>query len=254
VSAVTVPAVLLRAHPYSESSHVLRFLTPGHGIVAALARGVRSRSSRGAAPLETFARGELTVDLREGRDLQGFRDFRPGPGEPRRLGRDLLSLSAASYLAELVLSHALEEGHPHLFDRLVEALEHLETAEVGAVPGHFLAAGWGILSEFGFPPEVGSCVGCGGSLDGVGADALARFDVEAGGVRCPGCAPDREGGRLGPGALADLARLAGGDPPAAFAGAGVHFALLDRFALVHLGLSRPFRSTALVRSALEDPA
>jgi DNA repair protein RecO len=254
VSAVTLPAVLLRAHPYSESSNVLRFLTPGHGIVAVLARGVRSRSSRGAAPLETFARGELTVDFREGRDLQGFRDFRPGPGEPRRLGRDLLPLSAASYLAELVLAHALEEGHTGLFDRFVEVLERLETAEPGAVPGVFVAGGWGILSDFGFPPEVGNCVECGGPLDDVSTDALARFDVEAGGVRCPGCAPDREGGRLGPGALADLTRLVGGDPPTPLTGAGVHFALLDRFALVHLGLSRVFRSTALVRSALERPA
>ncbi len=254
MTVITTPAVLLRAHPYSETSHVLRFLTPGHGVLAALARGVRSRSSRGVGPLETFARGELTVDLREGRDLQGFRDFRADDGEPRRLGRDLLALSAASYLAELVLAHALEEGHPGLFARFVAVLGALETAKPAAIPGVFLAGGWGILADFGFPPEVGCCVRCGGPLDEVSAEALARFDVEGGGVRCPGCAPEREGGRLGPGALGDLARLVSGAPVAPLVGAGVHFSLLDRFALVHLGLGRPFRSTELVRASLERSA
>jgi DNA repair protein RecO len=251
MTVVTVPAVLLRAHPYSESSHVLRFLTPGEGVVATVARGVRSRSSRGASPLETFARGELTVDLREGRDLQGFRDFRPGPGDPRRLGRGLLPLAAASYLAELVLAHALEEGQPQLYVRLVAAFAALEEAPLAQAPGTFLAAGWGILADFGFPPEVAHCVGCGGDLTGVTPQALARFDLESGGIRCPDCAPEGQvGGRLGPRALADLAALAAGHQPAELAGEGVHFALLDRFARIHLGMSRPFRSAAMVAAGL----
>ncbi len=272
MSVRTTPAVLLRAHPWSESSHVLRFLTPGLGVVGVVARGVRSRSSKGGAPLETFARGELTLDFRPERELHGYRDFVPGPGNPRGLGRALLALSGASYLAELVLAHALEEGHPALHERFVEAISALEEAEARALPGIFLAAGWGILDDFGFPPRLDACVRCGGDPGGGGgagagpgenpggdpdgageADpgtALARFDFEAGGLLCPVCAGPRSGARLGPGARADLGRLAAGEPVGALRGALQHFGFLDHYARLHLGLDRPLKSEPLVRQAL----
>ncbi|TVP49611.1 MAG: DNA repair protein RecO [Gemmatimonadales bacterium] len=261
VSALTVPAVLLRAHPYSESSRILRFLTPELGVVAVLARGVRTRNSRGASALETFARGELTMDFRLERDLQHFRDFRPDAGDPRRLGRDLLPFAGASYLAEMVLVHAMEEGEgsPELFDHFTGALAELETASPERVPGVFLSAAWGILSDFGFPPDFRNCVVCGVSLDAAEGDApaeggqeheLARFDIEAGGLRCAGCGGAGTGPRIGPGARAALTALAAGTPPDTLPGAAAHFGILDRFALVHLGLSRVFRSADLVRTAL----
>jgi DNA repair protein RecO len=268
VSAITVPAVLLRAHPYSETSRILRFLTPELGVVAVLARGVRTRNSRGSSSLETFARGELSVDFRPERDLQHFRDFRPDTGDPRRLGRDLLPFAGASYLAEMVLVHAMEEGEgsPELFDRFTGALADLETASPERAPGVFLAAGWQILSEFGFPPDFRNCVVCGASMEAPGAaegmdpaqpaagggqDTLARFDIEAGGLRCAGCGGAGTGPRVGPGARAALTALAAGTPPDALPGAAAHFGILDRFALTHLGLSRTFRSADLVRTALE---
>jgi recombinational DNA repair protein (RecF pathway) len=38
MSLLTTPAVLLRAHPYSESSRILRFYTRASGVVGAIAR------------------------------------------------------------------------------------------------------------------------------------------------------------------------------------------------------------------------
>lgn len=275
MSVLTVPAVLLRAHPYSETSRILRFLTAELGVIGVLARGVRSRSSKGTASLETFARGELTLDHRPQRDLQHFRDFHPGPGDPRRLGRDLLPFAAASYLAELVLAHAMEggegEGSPALFEGFASALAVLETEPLDRVPGVFLAAGWGILSEFGFPPGLDACVRCGATLgDGGGT---FRFDILAGGLRCPACAEGGTGSargpsappsspsaaaslgpRVGPGARAALRALAAGEAPDPLPGASAHFGILDRFALTHLGLSRTFRSAELVRGALPRSA
>jgi len=277
VSVLTVPAVLLRAHPYSETSRILRFLTPELGVVGVLARGVRSRSSKGGASMETFARGDLTLEYRPQRDLQHLRDFHAGPGDPRRLGRDLLPFAAASYLAELVLAHAMEEGEgegsPALFHRLVSALASLETESMARVPGVFLAAGWGILFEFGVPPGLEVCVRCGGPLDDVavegvqepGAGGICRFDIQAGGLRCPTCShgvtassgPSPRGAsvgpRVGPAARAALRALAEGEVPDALSGAPAHFGILDRFALTHLGMSRTFRSAELVRGALDRP-
>jgi DNA repair protein RecO len=276
VSVLTVPAVLLRAHPYSETSRILRFLTAELGVIGVLARGVRSRTSKGSASLETFAQGELTLDHRPQRDLQHFRDFHPGPGDPRRLGRDLLPFAAASYLAELVLAHAMEggegEGSPALFQGFASGLAALETESLDRVPGVFLAAGWGILSEFGFPPGLDACIRCGAALDDGGG--ICRFDILAGGLRCPACAEGEVPGsadgrpvaagrsvaaaslgpRVGPGARAALQALAAGAPPDPLPGASAHFGILDRFALTHLGLSRTFRSAELVRGALSRSA
>lgn len=259
MSLHTTPALLLRAHPYSETSRILRFLTPAHGVVALLARGVRARTGRGAGALETFARGELTADFRPDRDLQGFRDFRPGGGDPRRLGRDLLAFAAASYLAELVLAHAMEEAGPDLYDAFVAALEALESAPADLLPFHALAGGWQLLALFGFPPELEACVACQGPVD---AEAAAlRFDLEAGGLRCARCLGQeagaeprkgsRVGPRIGPRALEALRTFVRGEAPGPVEGATRQFSLLDRFALLHLGMNRPFRAEALVRAALE---
>ncbi len=293
MSVRTLPAVLLRAHPYSETSRILRFLTPELGVVATMARGVRARGGKGTGGLETFAQGELTLDLKPGRDLQGFRDFRPGLGDPRRLGRGLLPFAAASYLAELVLAHQLEEESPTVFALLLRALDGLETGADPELPGYFLAAGWGIVAAFGFPPELEACIRCGVEVEegvaaegqrgagsggrahgGVGAGSgeegggpvFPRFDLGAGGLRCPACSVGGEGPRVGEGARAALrgfltatveegpegGRSQGGSAPGAVVeGAAAHFTLLDRFARLHLGLDRPFRSEALLRGAFE---
>lgn len=279
MSVRTVPAILLRAHPYSETSRILRFLTPELGVVATMARGVRARGGKGAGGLETFARGDLTLDLKPGRDLQGFRDFRPGGGDPRRLGRGLFPFAAASYLAELVLAHQLEEESPTVFSLFLRALEGLETGAEADLPGTFLATGWGIVAAYGFPPELEACIRCGTALErgdegGAGgplageAEELSfpRFDLVAGGLRCAACAVGGEGPRVGGGARAALRRFVAAfeaegseeAPPQApspsggvVEGAAAHFSLFDRFARLHLGLDRPFRSETLLRSAFE---
>jgi DNA repair protein RecO len=273
VTLHTLPAILLRAHPYSETSRILRFLTPELGVVATLARGVRARSGKGTGALETFARGDLTVDLRPDRDLQGYRDFRPGPGDPRRLGRGLFPFAAASYLAELVLAHQLEEESELLFRTFSAGLDALESAPDPDLPGHFLSAGWQILAVFGFPPELEACVRCGGPVEDAEAEPFPRFDLEAGGLRCPECALGGEGPRIGPGARRVLHSLVGGGVVVPGGGAArgggsdrsashlmtgspveglsAHLTLLDRFALLHLGMGRPFRSEPLLRAAVE---
>jgi DNA repair protein RecO (recombination protein O) len=246
MSLVTVPAVLLRSHPYSESSLVLRFLTPDHGIVSVLAKGVRKRSSRGETPLETFQRGALTFLHREERDLHGFRDFKAASSS-RPLAGDLLRFSGASFLAELVLSHILQEANPALFEHLVSLLERLGAAPVGELSGLVLSGAWTLLLDFGFPPSLDTCLGCGRPLPGPG---FARFDVAGGGLRCGACSTEGTGPRLGPEAQAALRAMVAGAPPSELRGAPAHLSLVERYALHHLDGRRPFHATTLLRSVL----
>src|SRR5687768_2481008 len=114
MSIVTTAAVLLRSHPCSETSQVLRFYTDSLGAVGVMGKGVRAGSGRGGTGLDTFAGGELTLHVKSTRDLQTLRQFVPTRAR-RALAADVRRFGGASVLAELVLRHALEDANPVLF-------------------------------------------------------------------------------------------------------------------------------------------
>jgi DNA repair protein RecO len=253
VSLVTSSGILLRSHPYSESSRILRFLTPEHGIVAVIGKGVRKGSARGGGAMETFHEGTLVYSHREGRDLHTLTDFHPG-SERLPLGRDLRRFVGASLLAELVLAHALEEGDPELYGWIREALARLARAPEEEVAGAILSGAWRTLVHFGFAPDLERCLRCGNAL---GADAgpeeggeasHPRFDVPGGGLRCSGCGGG--GPRLGPTARGHLGALLAGRVPHPLPGVPAHLRILESYAVHHLAGRRPFKSFAMLQPLL----
>lgn len=240
---VTTEAVLLRSHPYGESSLVLRFLTPELGAVRAMARGVRRGGGKGAAPPATFDRGRLELSYRENRELQSSRCFTVEiPG--RTLAADVVRFAGASLLAEIILAAPTEEPSPELYRAVADALDRIAGGGREAIPGEIVAGGWGILGVLGFSPSVEECVRCGTPLDG---GSMARFDPTAGGLRCPACGSDAAGPRVGPGGRRDLAALVGGEVPASLRRPTAHLRLLEAFAASHLELRRPLRSAPMLR-------
>jgi len=250
MTMVTCPGILLRSHPYSESSRILRFLTPDLGIVALMAKGVRKKSGGGTP--ETFAEGMVTFQHRPDRDLHTLSDFERGTGS-MALGRDLQRFMGASLLAELILAHALEEEGPELYARIRDALARMATLPVPELPGWILASCWGTLGLLGFPPELDGCVRCGTSLAdqadpaaGGEGERFPAFDAVAGGVRCAPCAVGSGLPRLGPVARGHLKCLVSGVAPFPLPGARAHLGLLEAFSLHHLSPARGFRSFALL--------
>jgi len=256
MTMVTCPGILLRSHPYSESSRILRFLTPDLGIVALVARGVRRKSGGGGTP-ETFAEGTITFQHRPDRDLHTLRDFERGTGS-MALGRDLQRFLGASLLAELILAHALEEEGPELYDRVRGSLARMATLSVPELPGWILASCWSTMGLLGFCPELDQCVRCGTSFAdqggrttaGVG-EQLPGFDAAAGGVRCAACAVGAGLPRLGPVARSHLQCLVSGRTPFPLPGVRAHLGLLEAFALHHLSPAKGFRSFALLAEQLK---
>lgn len=250
MSLVTSRGILLRSHPYSESSRILRFLTPEHGILSVVGKGVRKVSGRGGGSMETFHEGSLTWSHRSGRDLQTLTDFQ-SDGERLPLGQDVRRFVGASLLAELLLAHTLEEGHPELYGWVREALGRIARASGEEVLGTILAGAWRTLAHFGFGPELDHCVRCGGQIgEGKEAGDHPRFDVGAGGLRCASCRGS--GPRIGPGAREHLLSLVAGEAPHPLPGTKVHFRILERYALHHLGGRRPFRSFPMLAPFLGE--
>ena len=227
---VTTPAVLLRAHPYSESSRVLRFYTREVGLVGVMARGIRKGASRGRGAPGTFGEGVAEIALRESRELQSLREFAPVKARIGLAG-DFRRLAGASIVAELVLRHAGQEPHAELYDALSAGLDRLEEAAPDRVHGEVLALGWKMVQVLGFGPELSACTACGEVLE---PGDMGRFDLAAGGVRGPGCPAPTGSRRIGPVARAHLRRLLEGTVPTDLRGARAHLSLLDDFTTFHM--------------------
>lgn len=245
---VTDEGILLRSHSYSESSRILRFLTPSHGLLSVMAKGARRRSSRGESAPNTFDQVTLTFYHRADRDLHTLRDLDVTRGR-RGLGREVMRFAGASLLAELLLAHTLQEANPRLYRKVSETLDGLEGAPTAQLPGRVLAGAWSVLGEAGFPPVLDRCARCDAELpDGVD---LLRFNAAQGGLLCARCGSEAPGARLGPTARSDLRHMARGEAPEGLRGAPGHVGLLENFALHHLSPRRAFHSTGLLRTVLE---
>jgi len=251
VASVGTAAVLLRAHPYGESSRVLRFYTEGLGLLGVMARGVRGRGGKGALPLPTFASGELTAFVQPHRDLHTMKDFTCSRGRSA-LGGHVLRFAGASSAAELVIAHVDQEPNPEIFHALEAALDGIEEAVESDVATATLRGCWGLVGAFGFAPQVDECVRCGALL---GAEEMGRFDFSAGGVLCLACGADRPGPRVGPIARGQLRRLVHGRGDAAVTHPRRHLALLADFVSFHV-VARPLRSFVFLADTLppgEEP-
>ncbi len=247
MSPITEEGILLRAHPYSETSRILRILTPNHGVLSGLARGVRRRSSRGQSALDTFCDLTIVVRIRPERELQTLREVEVIRAR-RGIGRDAERFAGASLVTELLLAHTLQAAGLPLFDFVRGALDRIEAGGRGAAGAEAVAAGWRILGEAGFLPELENCVRCGAELP---PEGLLRFSASGGGIHCATCGVGGAGPRLGPGARADLQVLVRGRPPRSLRGAAAHLGLLEGFALRHFSPNRPLRSPGLLRPFLE---
>ena len=244
---VTTEATILQAFPYSETSKILRLLTPDHGVQSVIAKGARRPKSRYGGVLEPFTDGVASFYHREHRDLHNLSDFELG--EPRQgLGRDLVRFGAASLLAEIVLRTGSEQPAPEVFAHMRASLTALAEAPEGAIEPVALATTWALIATLGFGPALDQCVGCGAELDPA---ADLYFDYTAGGAHCGGCGAPAGAGRVIPAtARADLLTFLAGEP----AGTGrtaAHWQLLGRFLAYHLGDAAALGALDFLAAAVE---
>jgi DNA repair protein RecO (recombination protein O) len=157
-------------------------LTPEHGKLRLLAKGVRRPMSRIAGHLELFAETHLMVARGRNLDIvtqastiDAFREVR----------EDLVATSNAFHMGELIDAFLEDrDPHPEVYHRFRNALAMLATHTVSAdlVVLHFELH---VLSEAGFRPQLTSCLGCGAPI----APEINRYSPSLGGVYCPRCGP-----------------------------------------------------------------
>jgi DNA repair protein RecO (recombination protein O) len=240
VPLISTRAIVLQAFPYSETSKILRLLTPEYGICSVVAKGAQRPKSRFGGLLELFTEGEAQFFFREGRDLFTLSGFDLLHSR-QALGRDLVAFSGASLIAELGLRFGTGEAQPMLFELVSTALDRIVRADPALLAELVIADTWLMVSLLGFRPQTDACVACG---EIISQRATARFDVEGGGVACPQCRP--HGRPFDAASRAELREMTVGEPVAApFAQPGLQRALLRAFLSTHLAREHALRSLDL---------
>jgi DNA repair protein RecO (recombination protein O) len=101
------PAFVLHGMPYRETSEILDLLTPGHGRVSVIARGMRRSRAPMRSLLQPFQ--PLTVSWAGRGQLFTLRGVEPCGGAVPLAD---LALMSAFYMNELLM-HFLHRGDPH---------------------------------------------------------------------------------------------------------------------------------------------
>jgi len=144
--------IVLRGVDFSESSRIVTFVTPLHGRVACMVKGVRRPKSAQAPVLDTMNRVDLTYYWRESRQVQQLKETSLLDGYSA-IKRDLeRSLNAALPLE--LAGHVVQENEPSemLYATLRHGLDTLATwpGEAGA---HATWQMVQLLAVAGFAPD-----------------------------------------------------------------------------------------------------
>lgn len=175
-------ALVLRFIEFSETSGVVTLFTREFGKVRALAKGARRPKGPFESALDLLALIRI-VFLHKSSDALDLlteaklvRRFRPA-------GRDLASLYAAYYVAELLSELTDDEDpHPELFDAADQTL--LELSGGGPVAVLVLRFELTALRLLGHLPTLDRCAECGGAIEPA---RRVAFGQAAGGVLCGRC-------------------------------------------------------------------
>jgi DNA repair protein RecO (recombination protein O) len=175
-------ALVLRVHSFSETSHIVVWLTPEHGKVVTVIKGACRPKSPFLGQYDLFYTCELLFYRRERDGVHIARECAPLETRPR-LRTDWRAAACASYLSSLVSGISFAGGHqPEVYRHTVTALDFLNASGAG-LPFLF----WfelrlaGIL---GFAPQLRQCSICNARLPN---PRPAFFLWERGGLLCPAC-------------------------------------------------------------------
>lgn len=188
--------IVLRTIRLGEADRIVGLVTPEHGKVRAVAKGIRKTKSRFGGRLEPLS--HVSLLCWQGRELdvitqaEVIDSFRPVREDLDRVARAMTMLEAVDQVAQ--------ERHasPPLYRMLLGALKVMATHDSPlVVPAFFLK----LVDLEGAGPVLDECASCGRT------EQLVAFDPLQAGVLCRDC---RRGMPVSSEALAVLRQILGG--------------------------------------------
>ena len=199
MSSVSTEGLVLRTYKLGEADRVVVILTPDHGKLRAVAKGVRKTGSRSGVRLEALTQAKIQFWRGRGElwtvsQAQAVNHFRHVRADLDRLNAALSMLEAVDQLAE---DH---HADPQLLTMLLGALGTLDQPAAPwrlVAPSFFLK----LLAHDGAALYLDGCVSCGAE------EGLEAIDFTEGGLLCHDC---RQGRPVSPAAIALLRAILGG--------------------------------------------
>jgi len=151
-----IQAFVLSTLDYGDSDRIVSLFTLEHGLIKAFARGAKKSRKRFGAALETFARIDAHVRLKNG--LSGIQQAEIQNIYPR-IRTDLAGIAHALYACELVEA-LTPEGHPlpRLYRLHAAYLDRLEAEKPAESDRRFFEIN--LLNILGYRPSLESCARC----------------------------------------------------------------------------------------------
>ncbi|WP_448221451.1 DNA repair protein RecO [Gordonia iterans] len=175
-------AVVIRQHKLGEADRIITFLTAEHGLVRAVAKGIRRTRSKFGARLEPFA--HVHVSLYLGRNLDTVTGAHTIDAFSEAMAQDYTRYTTACAVLETAERLAGEERAParHLYRLTVGALTALAEDRRGTqlILDAFLLRAMG---SAGWMPALDVCARC------ANPGPLKAFHAAAGGAVCTYCRP-----------------------------------------------------------------
>jgi DNA repair protein RecO (recombination protein O) len=191
-------AIILKIAPYRESSCILYLLTPDHGLVHGVAKGVR-RKKAGVPPLERGFQVETLLYSRPHRELHtlgGMTVLDYYSSIRTDLFKNVVRDIAFEALLKTMSSDA---SHPEVFSLVADLCGRMDGAPAEEC---FPSMVWQFLFHFsrlmGVAPNLDTCFSCGSPVRG-GDGAFLR--LESGGMACRTCGGGGSGAQAAAGTV-----------------------------------------------------
>lgn len=196
-------ALILRTHPYKETSLIVSFYTKGFGKINGLAKGVKRAAPRYGSSFQPFSLNEIVFYERKDSDLTTIAQCDLKDTFENIRG-NLTKTAYASYLSELTDEVTeLQDKNEELFTLLFLVLKLLDESKEEEAERLIRIFEVKLLVLAGLIPDLHSCVGCGKEIN-----HSARFSLSLGGVVCPNCfSLDPKAQAISKGASATIAYL-----------------------------------------------
>ena len=177
-------AIVIRTHKLGEADRIITLLTRQHGLVRAVAKGVRRTTSKFGSRLEPFTHVDLQLAV--GRNLDTITQAETQGSYAAPLGADYERYTAGTVMLETAERLVVEEREPAVqqFLLLLGALRAMASGERSA--GHVLDSYLlRSLAVAGYAPACVDCAHCGRPPGEAGHHRW--FNPSMGGVLCSTC-------------------------------------------------------------------
>jgi DNA repair protein RecO len=210
-------AIILKVSPFRESSCILYLLTPEHGLVHGIAKGVKQKKA-GMPLLERGFFVEVLLYSRPHRELHTIGgitviDYYPS------IRTSLLKNVVRDIIFEMLLkTMSCDSSHPDVFSYCADLCGRMQAV---AADDCFPVMAWQFFYHFsrlmGVAPNIDTCSSCGTPVQGPLAAAGAFLLLESGGMLCAGCARpgSKNGAFLPPFVMRSLGKWGTADVPEA---------------------------------------